>query len=109
MTSLQLATIKFLLINCMVQHDFLVIKRINPFIVTSVKLVMFFALMPLYLDFYILDLHVYSIHEYHQIRYDKPHRLGAIIIPAIEIYCISQFNSSGKFPIQKIEITINKV
>jgi hypothetical protein len=39
---------------------------------------MFFALMPLYLDFCVLDLHVYSIHEYRQIRYDKPHRLGAL-------------------------------
>jgi hypothetical protein len=34
---------------------------------------MFFTLMPLCLDFYVLDLHVYLIHEYHQIPYEKDH------------------------------------
>jgi hypothetical protein len=28
-----------------------------------------------YLDSYILDLHAYSIHEHHQIPYDRPHIL----------------------------------
>jgi hypothetical protein len=31
--------------------------------------------MLLCLDFGVLDLHVYLIHERHQIPYDKPHRL----------------------------------
>ena len=31
--------------------------------------------MPLCLDFYVPDLHAYSIHECHQTPYDKPHRL----------------------------------
>jgi hypothetical protein len=35
-----------------------------------------FTLMPLCLVFYVLELHVYLIHEHHQIPYDKPHRLG---------------------------------
>ena len=35
------------------------------------------------LEFYVLDLRVYSIHEYHQIPYDKPHRLGAMTVTVI--------------------------
>ena len=34
---------------------------------------MFFSPVPLCLDFYVLYLHVYLIHEYRQIPYDKPH------------------------------------
>ena len=32
-------------------------------------------IMPLCLDSYVLDLHAYSIHEHHQIPYDRPHIL----------------------------------
>ena len=31
--------------------------------------------MPLYFNFYVLHLHVYLVHERHQIPSDKPHRL----------------------------------
>ena len=39
----------------------------------SIPPCMFFSLVPLCLDFYVLYLHVYLIHEYRQIPYDKPH------------------------------------
>jgi hypothetical protein len=58
-------------------------KRTEVFIIVTIvrgynncPLCIVFTLMPLCLDFYVLDLHVYSIHECHQIPYDKPDRLG---------------------------------
>jgi hypothetical protein len=36
------------------------------------------TLMPLCLDFYVLDLHVYLTHERHQIPSDRPHKLDDV-------------------------------
>ena len=56
--------------------------------------------MPLCLDSYVLDLHVYLIHEHHQIPYDKPHKLGddadvrlLLLVPSLKMVVAIELKS----------------
>jgi hypothetical protein len=62
-----------------------------------------FTLIPICLDFYVLDLHVYLTHERHQIPSDRPHKLddvGALspfsAVTASEVnYVMRQLKTAG--------------